>query len=137
MNALRDSFQSLYAVNSVRADEAGRPLGVALGRYPQDIYDGAGFGGGNPWFLSTLAAAEFYCDLAGISGGSSKKDLQGLAEAQFNRVIRHLDAYGSMSEQFSRENGYERGARDLTWSYVSYITAYRACRGQARRTARF
>ena len=137
LNALMDSFRSLYAVNSLRADEAGRPLGVAIGRYPQDVYDGAGFGGGNPWFLSTLAAAEFYCDLARISNGPSKKSFLDFAEAQFKRVMRHLDANGSMSEQFSRENGYERGARDLTWSYVSYITAYRSCRGQAKRIVRF
>jgi glucoamylase len=31
---------------------------------------------------------------------------------------------GSMSEQFSRNNGFMQGAQDLTWSYASYLTAY-------------
>ena len=28
-----------------------------------------------------------------------------------------------MSEQFSRYDGYQKGARDLTWSYASFLTA--------------
>ncbi|KAL8989714.1 MAG: hypothetical protein Q9177_001455, partial [Variospora cf. flavescens] len=44
-----DSFRSLYAVNS------GVPEGaaIAVGRYTEDVYMG-----GNPWYLTTLAAAE-------------------------------------------------------------------------------
>lgn len=33
-------------------------IGVALGRYPEDIYDGYGTSEGNPWFISTATAAE-------------------------------------------------------------------------------
>lgn len=32
--------------------------GVALGRYPEDIYDGHGKSEGNPWFISTATASE-------------------------------------------------------------------------------
>lgn len=44
-----DAFRSIYALNS------GIPPGsaVAVGRYPEDVYFG-----GNPWYLSTFAAAE-------------------------------------------------------------------------------
>ncbi|KAJ5126576.1 glycosyl hydrolase family 15 [Penicillium atrosanguineum] len=44
-----DSFRAIYGVNS------GKPTGqaVAVGRYPEDTYQG-----GNPWYLTTLAAAE-------------------------------------------------------------------------------
>ncbi|PGH08481.1 hypothetical protein AJ79_05970 [Helicocarpus griseus UAMH5409] len=47
--AVTDSFRSIYTVNS------GIPAGsaVAVGRYPEDVYFG-----GNPWYLSTFAAAE-------------------------------------------------------------------------------
>lgn len=31
---------------------------VGLGRYPEDVYDGYGKSEGNPWFITTLAAAE-------------------------------------------------------------------------------
>jgi len=31
-----------------------------------------------------------------------------------------------LSEQWNRETGKQQGAEDLTWSYVSFVTAYRA-----------
>ncbi|EMG49877.1 hypothetical protein G210_5274 [Candida maltosa Xu316] len=34
-------------------------LGVALGRYPEDVYDGYQQTEGNPWFISTATASEF------------------------------------------------------------------------------
>ncbi|MCJ1475364.1 hypothetical protein MMC13_004026 [Lambiella insularis] len=48
-----DSFRSIYTINS------GIPEGtaVAVGRYPEDI-----FMGGNPWYLTTAAAAELLYD---------------------------------------------------------------------------
>lgn len=33
-------------------------IGCALGRYPEDIYDGYGTSEGNPWFISTASASE-------------------------------------------------------------------------------
>lgn len=33
-------------------------IGVGLGRYPEDVYDGYGTTEGNPWFISTATAAE-------------------------------------------------------------------------------
>lgn len=33
--------------------------GVALGRYPEDLYDGYGITEGNPWFIATATASEF------------------------------------------------------------------------------
>lgn len=47
--AVTDSFRSIYAINSGR----GAHEAVAVGRYAEDVYYG-----GNPWFLTTLAAAE-------------------------------------------------------------------------------
>ena len=127
LKALMRSFGEIYAINSNPAVKRGPVLGTAMGRYPQDIYDGTGFGGGNPWFLSTLAAAEFFCDLDKAGAPYKKSALHDLANAQFNRALYHLNSDGSMSEQFNRDRGQEQGARDLTWSYVSFITAYRAC----------
>lgn len=34
-------------------------FGVALGRYPEDVYNGIGTSEGNPWFISTSTASEF------------------------------------------------------------------------------
>lgn len=35
-------------------------LGIAIGRYPEDVYDGYGLSIANPWFLATAAYAELY-----------------------------------------------------------------------------
>jgi glucoamylase len=52
---LKDSFSSIYTVNGKRSD-----LGTAFGRYPEDTYNGYDTNGaGNPWVLSTAAAAEY------------------------------------------------------------------------------
>jgi glucoamylase len=120
VTALIDKFNSAYTVNQTRRTQNGTILGAALGRYPGDVYSGFDFSGGNPWFLSTLALAEFYCDV-------NKTTNHAKAQAQFDRVIHHMNATGDLSEQFHRVSGFEQGAHDLTWSYTSYVTAYRAC----------
>lgn len=54
LQVLKDTFQKEYSINQ----NAG---GVALGRYPEDTYDGVNTSGiGNPWFISTQASAEVY-----------------------------------------------------------------------------
>lgn len=55
LNELIDEMSILYPINH---DRLGTNMGVALGRYPEDIYDGLGLSEGNPWFLSTLASSE-------------------------------------------------------------------------------
>ena len=53
--ALEDLFDAEYPVNQDRPADHG----PAIGRYAKDAYYG-----GNPWYLATLAAAEFYFKLA-------------------------------------------------------------------------
>jgi glucoamylase len=129
VNQIAQTFQSIYAINQVKVSPSGVPLGIAIGRYPDDKYSGFDFSSGNPWFLATIALAEFSCDLNKAQNFASKQraQLNDTAIKQFNRVLYHRSADGSLSEQFNRDSGYEQGARDLTWSYASYVTAYRAC----------
>lgn len=59
MHLLQESFEQEYRINAVAWN--GQPqLGAAIGRYPEDRYDGSGSSRGNPWFLATNAYAE-YC----------------------------------------------------------------------------
>jgi glucoamylase len=58
---LRERFDGLYDIN---IDKQDRP-GVAIGRYPEDRYNGyTSTGRGNPWFLTTNAFAEYYYRVA-------------------------------------------------------------------------
>lgn len=128
LEILEQKFIELYPLNKEKPE-----LAPALGRYPEDVYDGNGFSGGNPWFISTHAAAEFYCEysknLKKTNAPLSKREefhAKGLKYLE--RSPRHINQEnGEMSEQFSRFNGYLIGASHLTWSYASFISAYLSC----------
>ena len=58
---LRSVFQFEYAINSRQTNVNGETLGTAIGRYPEDRYNGYMVGGlGNAWVLATNALAELY-----------------------------------------------------------------------------
>lgn len=114
VHTLKNTFMDIYKVNTIFSD-----LGVAIGRYPEDKYDGYHTGGaGNPWFLATLALGEYYC-LANRS--------QELAEKQIQRAIFHSDRKGRMDEQINMDSGHMQGARELTWSHGAFMTAMMRC----------
>ncbi len=50
--------------------------------------------------------------------------LHALGDLYLKRVQLHANADGSLSEQIDRYDGFMGSARDLSWSYASYITAY-------------
>jgi glucoamylase len=144
--ALEDSFDAEYPINRDRSPDQG----PALGRYASD-----GYFGGNPWYLATLAAAEFYFKLAIAlrSGARMPETAENAhfrerlragtpAAAAFGRgdsFIRAVQAYtpssGDLSEQFDRTTGAQTSAKHLAWSYAAFITAA-ASRRQAARAIR-
>jgi len=156
---LEKSFRKLYPIND------GAQGAVAMGRYPEDTYDGYHTSGlGNPWFITTHAMAEYYYRLRAELNEKGKIHItpvnrifyQSLADrvlsntveihrndSAFARILKGLfekgDEYlersryhspqdGSLAEQINRVHGFNQGARDLTWSYSSFLTALRARR---------
>lgn len=159
--AIENKFASLYSINN----NLGSWIGNAIGRYPEDTYNGNGNSQGNPWFLCTNAFAELYyraikewtaaggVTVTSVSlpffkkfdssaavgtqytvGSSSFASLtQNIALAAdkfFNTVKIHANNNGSMSEQYDRTSGTMTGARDLTWSHASLISASLAKAGK-------
>jgi glucoamylase len=132
--ALEDLFDAEYPVNQERPADQG----PAIGRYAKDAYYV-----GNPWYLATLAAAEFYFKLAiALASGAPlaeadenahfRERLRGKspANAAFERgdtFMRTVQAYtpasGDLSEQFDRATGAQTSAKHLAWSYAAFITA--------------
>ncbi|KAI9670683.1 MAG: glycoside hydrolase 15 protein [Alyxoria varia] len=52
-------FLDVFPIAGRHEDEKGNVLGIPVGRYPEDTYDGLETSGlGNPWYLTTLALAE-------------------------------------------------------------------------------
>jgi glucoamylase len=86
---------------------------------------------GLPFYESLLATSSLDVDTGtyGPSDALFHSILERLQMTgdQFLEVVKtHVDAEGSMSEQFDRVTGYMRGAEDLTWSYGAFLQAARA-----------
>ncbi len=139
---LEKVFSEIYPINRqtvVATLKGSEVMATALGRYPEDKYSGADFESGNPWVLSTAAGAEFLYRKAlaltqkqSAKSSSAKMKSQDLATIEklvrrgdqfLSRLKYHANADGSMSEQLDRNTGYMISARDLTWSYASFLTA--------------
>lgn len=54
------------------------------------------------------------------------QDLNRKGDAYMRRIIYHANPDGSLAEQIDRNSGYMVSARDLTWSYAAFITAFGA-----------
>lgn len=111
---LIDTFSQLYPINRTFAH-----MLPAIGRYPEDIYAGSNFDGGNPWVLTTLAMAEYSYKVAALT--HSEKWLT-IGDEFVQRVQLHANPDGSMSEQIDRYSGFMSSARDLTWNYAAFLT---------------
>jgi glucoamylase len=116
LHDLQDAFRKLYAVNF----DLEAPL---LGRYAEDTYRG-----GNPWILTTFAAAELHYRAAAEL--LQVKDTAGFRVhcEEGDRFMRTLRIFierlgGAMPEQLDRRTGAGSSAADLSWSYVAFLTA--------------
>ncbi|GAA5898142.1 hypothetical protein JCM5296_002002 [Sporobolomyces johnsonii] len=150
-----ESFRGLYPVNTAR-EAAGKGRAIAVGRYREDVYYA-----GNPWYLTTLAAASqlyralsvwtahgelnvtstslpFFRNLLGEGAtvGRWRRGEEGFGKVldavrtyadEFLEIVReYTPEGGSLAEQFDKCSGEPKGARDLTWSYIAFLTAANA-----------
>ena len=136
-----DSFRSMYMINSNRSEGTA----VAVGRYPEDVYQG-----GNPWYLSTVAAAEllydalyqwnkigyititatsldFFRDVSPSVTTGTYSPSSPTYTALMDTIKAYADGYmqvfeeytpvgGALAEQYSKEDGTPLSAVNLTWS---------------------
>jgi glucoamylase len=158
---LVERFAKSFDVNRVTHDSDGHPLGVAVGRYPEDVYDGTGVSNGNPWYLATASLAEFLYKLANVYQKEGRivitarslpffRDFLKLKSIEidylsansitfsaviktckirgdeFLRRIKYYSPIANLSEQYDSFSGINLGAKDLTWSYASLLSAHRA-----------
>ncbi|EME44137.1 glycoside hydrolase family 15 protein [Dothistroma septosporum NZE10] len=146
-----DSFRSIYTINNGITPGTG----VAVGRYPEDSYQG-----GNPWYLSTFAAAEqlydavyqwkqqgslaitalslpFFKDVYSSAAVGTYASSSSTFTSLISAVTQYADSYmanaqnytpqhGGLAEQYSRSDGTPLSAVDLTWSYAAFLTAFNA-----------
>lgn len=84
-----------YPINHHRV-RLRQDIGVGLGRYPEDIYDGYGTSEGNPWFISTASAAEVFYkvvyklisqELAVVINNSNKNFFKNFVDFEENESV--------------------------------------------------
>ncbi|KAF2279015.1 uncharacterized protein EI97DRAFT_499520 [Westerdykella ornata] len=125
--------------------QGGHPWFLCTSSPAQVLYRTASYLASQPNFTITSLGLPFYTALLGPSspvtlqpdvpyqstGLEFRSILQRLRSTgdEFLEVVRrHASREGSMSEEFDRVTGFERGARDLTWSYGAFLDAARARR---------
>ncbi|KAF5315355.1 hypothetical protein D9619_007132 [Psilocybe cf. subviscida] len=146
-----DSFRSVYAINmGIPATDA-----VATGRYSEDVYFGGNpwylttFAVAEQLYLALLTwKQEGFITVTDISllffrqfSPSIKTGKYTLLSPTYHTLLtevktfadgfvamnaKYTPADGSLSEQFDRNTGAPLSAADLTWSYASASTAFRA-----------
>jgi glucoamylase len=126
VHALEGLFATTYPINAAEPAEPG----PAIGRYAGDTY----YGGG-PYYLTTLALAEFYYRLAAAEK-SSQQSTGALHKGDriLAMIRRFTPAAGELSEQFDASSGRQTSAKNLTWSYAAFITAIEARRAAIEMT---
>lgn len=145
--AVVDSFR-FYGINKGIAQ--GKAL--AVGRYSEDVYYNGNpwylatlaaaeqlYDAVYVWkkqgFVDVTDISQaFFKDLVpGISPGSYRSDsstfqtlvqaVSAYADDFVNVVAKYTPANGALAEQFSKDDGTPMSARDLTWSYASFLSA--------------
>jgi glucoamylase len=105
LQRLRDVFGSIYQINK------NSPWGEALGRYPEDTYDGVStYSIGNPWFIGTQAGAEIYY--------RTYLHLKGVGRLEINSI--NLEFYRSlMKDKLSLNSGMHFTNKDRNFYKIT------------------
>ncbi len=111
---LEQLFAAEYAINRGGAD------GIMFGRYKGDSYVSGG-----AYYFSTFGAAEFYYRLAQADAGRRAASI-AKGDAILARVREFVPESGDLPEQFDQTTGAPTSAKDLSWSYACFITAWNA-----------
>ncbi|KAF3359549.1 hypothetical protein VdG1_02104 [Verticillium dahliae VDG1] len=148
--AIVDSFRSLYSIN----DGISPSSAVAIGRYPEDVYYGGQawylttlaaaeqlYDALLVWKLqgsitvTEVSLSFFQPHLPSITTGTYDNQTSAYASLT-DAILTYADGFvkvvanftpvdGTLDEQFDRNTGEPLSARDLTWSYASFLTAIR------------
>lgn len=124
------AFLAIYPIANVTSDGNGATLGIPIGRYPEDVYNGTGTqtDGGNPWFLCTAALAELFYRAANevqTSGSLSVSNTSAVFWAYFapSANLSAGSTYSSGSTQFEGAIAALEGWADAFVRRIQYHSA--------------
>lgn len=99
------SFNAIYPINQNHVDASGAALGAAIGRYPEDRYNGYATDQlGNPWVLATAAFAELYYRSAGSLARAPEIKVTPKSQGFLEAVLRARHSSLSASKLISRND---------------------------------
>ena len=80
------SFIDVYPIANTTTDSSGQVLGIPIGRYPEDVYNGTGTAtnGGNPWYLCTAAMSQFMYSASTQYGDASSISITNVSKPFFD-----------------------------------------------------
>ncbi|KAG7142145.1 Glucoamylase like protein [Verticillium longisporum] len=142
-----DSFRSIYGINNGK----GQGQAVAVGRYPEDSYYGGQpwylntFAAAEQLYdaiyvwkrsssisVTSVSLPFFQALIPGISTGtyastsstytSILSAVKAYADGYVDVAATYIPGGGNIAEQYNRNTGQPLSARDLTWSYASFLT---------------
>ncbi|MDR3441603.1 MAG: glycoside hydrolase family 15 protein [Legionella sp.] len=122
VNALHHQFNLMFPINKKGTGA------ILFGRYPGDTYDGyQTHSVGNPWFILTATAAEYYFTLANNLPYTQAKEMLRQQYIKIGddylKLIKDYAPNMNLDEQINLNTGVQQGAYSLTWSYVSVLRA--------------
>lgn len=124
------SFIDVYPLfNRTQKDSSGLALGIPIGRYPEDVYNGTGtqISGGNPWYLTTAALAQYFWSSSAEYASSGKVAPTNTSKAFFDYFAPLANVsvgktYQSNSKEFKAVIDSLNGWGDAFMRTVKYYT---------------
>jgi oligosaccharide amylase len=107
---LEDAVKTVEDRLSVKTNVGG------IARFEGDVYHLKGGNvPGNPWFITTLWIAQYYCEYL-----KTEADVAEYVK-RFNWIVKYATKSGILSEQIDAFTGEQLSAAPLTWSHAEYV----------------
>ncbi|KAI7361390.1 glucoamylase precursor [Hortaea werneckii] len=123
------SFLDVYPIASTHMDSSGQVLGIPVGRYPEDVYNGTGTeeNGGNPWYLCTAAMAQFLYSASNEYNDAGSITVTDVSKSFFDYFaptanLQAGQTYKSRSKQYRQAMESLHGWGDAFMRTVKYYT---------------
>ncbi|KAL2839805.1 putative glucoamylase precursor [Aspergillus pseudoustus] len=110
-----DSFRDIYSINQGR----GAGKAAAVGRYAEDSYQG-----GNPWYLTTLAAAELLYDALYQWDQQGTLTVDAVSLSFFTDIIGSNVTTGSFSKTSAQYTSLTSAVKTYADGFVSIVQEY-------------
>lgn len=123
------SFIDIYPIANTTTDSAGNILGIPVGRYPEDVFNGTETqkNGGNPWYLCTAAFAQFMYTASSEYTSAGSVAVTSISKPFFDYFapeagLKSGQTYKAGSKQFTNTIASLNGWGDAFMRRVKYHT---------------